>query len=152
MRPIGFSTGALAKGDFRRGLEILRRHKIEIVELSALRQPELEPLMSSLDDLDLADHTQRFLDADEYTNVPPSWEAAVFEDTFTGFDGVALDRGWDEDPERFSIALQIHVSGDEGTTAYWIAWYGPQSERRAYDDVIRDTFASFTPRESTTRG
>ncbi len=53
MRPIGFSTGALAKGNFKRGIEILRRCNTKIVELSALRQHELGPLMSAIDDLDL---------------------------------------------------------------------------------------------------
>jgi hypothetical protein len=53
MRPIGFSTGALARGDFRRALEILRQQGISVVELSALRLRELEPLVRSLQDLDL---------------------------------------------------------------------------------------------------
>ena len=35
MRPIGFSTGALAKGDFVRGLDLQRRHgQIRAIELS----------------------------------------------------------------------------------------------------------------------
>ncbi len=75
MRPIGFSTGALAKGDFRRGLEILRRHKIEIVELSALRQHELEPLMSSLDDLDL--DTFEYLSVHAPSRISPGAEDEV---------------------------------------------------------------------------
>lgn len=50
---IGYSTGALAKSDFRRGLEILRRHEIDVVEISALRDTELLPIMEALDDLDL---------------------------------------------------------------------------------------------------
>ena len=48
MRPIGFSTGALAYGDFRRGLDIVRENQLPVVELSALREPELEPLVASL--------------------------------------------------------------------------------------------------------
>jgi hypothetical protein len=51
---IGFSTGALAKNDFRRGLEMLRRHRIGVVELSALRDSELVPLIDALDTLDLS--------------------------------------------------------------------------------------------------
>ncbi|GAA1460690.1 serine/threonine protein kinase [Nocardiopsis exhalans] len=107
----------------------------------------LEGWESAMDELDVSDRTQRMLDADDFTDLPRSWDATVFEDTYTGFENTALDMDWDQDPDRFSIALQIHVSDGEGTTAYWIAWYGPQSERRAYDDVIRDTIASFTPRE-----
>lgn len=53
-RKVGFSTGALAKGDFQRALEILRNQRIEAVELSALREFELEPLISSLPSLDLS--------------------------------------------------------------------------------------------------
>jgi hypothetical protein len=54
MRPIGFSTGAVAKGDFRTALIRLRRHAVQVVELSALRFNELAPLVQSLDKLDLS--------------------------------------------------------------------------------------------------
>ena len=54
MRQIGFSTGALAKGDFRRGLALLADHQCPAVELSALRDHELEALMGSAGQLDLA--------------------------------------------------------------------------------------------------
>lgn len=54
MRPIGFSTGALALEDFRRGLELTRKAGCQAVELSALREKELLPLLDSLDELDLA--------------------------------------------------------------------------------------------------
>jgi hypothetical protein len=53
MRPLGFSTGALAFSDFRRGLQILNEAGGTAVELSALRQSELLPLTSSLAALDL---------------------------------------------------------------------------------------------------
>jgi hypothetical protein len=53
MRPLGFSTGALAYADFRRGLRILGQAEGTAVELSALRQSELEPLILSLRELDL---------------------------------------------------------------------------------------------------
>jgi hypothetical protein len=52
-RLIGYSTGALAKGDFRHALDLLRRHRIGVVELSALRDTELVPLLNALDSLDL---------------------------------------------------------------------------------------------------
>ena len=54
MRPIGFSTGALARGDFRKALTLLQARGIEVVELSALRLDELEPLITALPRLDLA--------------------------------------------------------------------------------------------------
>jgi sugar phosphate isomerase/epimerase len=53
-RTIGFSTGALAFSDFRRALDMLRPHAVRAVELSALRQPELEPLRVAAAELDLS--------------------------------------------------------------------------------------------------
>lgn len=54
MRPIGFSTGAVARGRFREALEILGAHEVDAVELSALRMEELAPLISALPALELA--------------------------------------------------------------------------------------------------
>ena len=45
MRLIGFSTGALARNDFRRALQMLAERRVRAVELSALRQDELMPLV-----------------------------------------------------------------------------------------------------------
>ena len=53
-RTIGFSTGALAFGDFRRALDMLRAHPVRAVELSALRQLELDPLSAAVGELDLS--------------------------------------------------------------------------------------------------
>jgi hypothetical protein len=53
MRAIGFSTGAVARQDFGRALEQLAQFGVRVVELSALRFNELEPLVSALPDLDL---------------------------------------------------------------------------------------------------
>ena len=53
-RPIGFSTGALAKGDFRCALRILREAEVWVVELSALRWWELKPLVSGIATEDLS--------------------------------------------------------------------------------------------------
>jgi hypothetical protein len=53
MPPIGFSTGALARGDVQHGLEMLRGTTANAVELSALRQNELSTLVELLDQLDL---------------------------------------------------------------------------------------------------
>lgn len=54
MHAYGFSTGALALGDFRRGLALLSGQAATAVELSALRDRELPDLMRSLGDLDLS--------------------------------------------------------------------------------------------------
>lgn len=53
MRRIGFSTGALALGDFERGVELQRRPDVNAVELSALRESELDTLVDALPTLDL---------------------------------------------------------------------------------------------------
>lgn len=45
MRPIGFCTGAVARGDFRRGLAILEASGMRAVEISAHRISELEDLV-----------------------------------------------------------------------------------------------------------
>jgi hypothetical protein len=56
MRTIGFSTGALAKGDFALGLDAQREVQgIDAVELSALRDHELPTLVDAIDSLDLDD-------------------------------------------------------------------------------------------------
>src|SRR3954451_22620697 len=56
MRPIGFSTGALAKGDFALGLDAQRNVAgIDAVELSALRDHELPTLVDAIGSLDLDD-------------------------------------------------------------------------------------------------
>lgn len=70
MRLIGFSTGALTRGDFRAALQILEEKHVRAVELSALRQDELVPLIRELDNLDLrqfrytAFHAPSFMDRD----------------------------------------------------------------------------------------
>jgi len=53
VRRIGFSTGAIAKGDFLSALASLRVFGIPVVELSALRLEELDHLVESLPLLDL---------------------------------------------------------------------------------------------------
>jgi hypothetical protein len=57
MRPIGFSTGALALGDFRGALGMLKNAGTRAVELSALRDHEVDPLMKALPTLDLGGYS-----------------------------------------------------------------------------------------------
>lgn len=54
MRPIGFSTGALAYSNFQLGLRLVAENHLKVVELSALRYAELSPLVRALDSLDLS--------------------------------------------------------------------------------------------------
>ncbi len=53
MRRIGFSTGALAYGNFRCGIELQRIDGVSAIELSALRESELAELIPAIPSLDL---------------------------------------------------------------------------------------------------
>lgn len=53
MGPIGFSTGALAKGDFKLGVTLQHGSQINAVELSALRENELPSLAAGWKALNL---------------------------------------------------------------------------------------------------
>lgn len=55
MPRIGFSTGALAKGDFRTAVGIARGFRLDAIELSALRLCELAPLVEFAMGADLSD-------------------------------------------------------------------------------------------------
>lgn len=88
MRRIGFSTGALALGDYRRALAMLAKHPgVKVVELSALRQAELEPLVAALDSLELSQFEYVAFHAPSV--MQPGREQAVVH----ALDAVA-SRGW----------------------------------------------------------
>lgn len=53
MRFIGYSTGAIALGDFSRALTLLSPYAFQAIELSALRMDEVGPLLSALPNLAL---------------------------------------------------------------------------------------------------
>jgi hypothetical protein len=75
MRMIGFSTGALARSDYRQALRMLANKDVNAVELSALRQEELRPLVEDLDNLDL--HKFRYVAFHAPSSLDPSFEAAT---------------------------------------------------------------------------
>lgn len=75
MRHIGFSTGALALGDFRAALNILAALPLHAVELSALRENELSPLLDSFDNLDLRQF--RYVSIHAPGQISPQFEAAA---------------------------------------------------------------------------
>jgi hypothetical protein len=52
---IAFSTGSIARGNVHDGLALATRQRARAVELSALREDELDPLLESLDQLPLKD-------------------------------------------------------------------------------------------------
>jgi hypothetical protein len=84
---IGFSTGAVAFGDFRLGLELLACHHLYGVELSALRGPELLPLIEALDHLDL--HRYRYVSF----HAPSRFEASD-ESRIVKLLEPVVERGW----------------------------------------------------------
>jgi hypothetical protein len=87
MRPIGFSTGALARGDVQHGLQLLHGKNANAVELSALRQSELVGLISLLDQLEL----QQF----SYISVhAPSTLDSEYEDAALQLLSGVHHRGW----------------------------------------------------------
>ncbi len=74
---IGFSTGALALNDFRRALQMLRNKSVSAVELSALRQDELFPLVEHLDNLNLSRFKYISFHAPSYMD--PNFESMALE-------------------------------------------------------------------------
>jgi len=55
MDRIGYSTGALARGDVTNGVELVRDLGLTVIELSALRVRELGPLTAYIERTDLSD-------------------------------------------------------------------------------------------------
>lgn len=87
MRQIGFSTGALARGNVRLALQMLQNKSAQIIEISALRQNELQPIVDMLDVLDL--------DKFEYKSFhAPSSMDADFEPTALELLARVAGRGW----------------------------------------------------------
>jgi hypothetical protein len=58
MNYIGFSTGSIAFSDYKKAIDILSTHRdsLNAIELSALRENELEPLLSDYNSLDLSSY------------------------------------------------------------------------------------------------
>ncbi len=77
MRNIGFSTGALARGDFRAALRMLAEKRCSAVELSALRQSELAPLVEQLGGLDLGQF--EYVSFHAPSSMEPSFEATALQ-------------------------------------------------------------------------
>ncbi len=87
MRDIGFSTGALAYGDFRRALVLCSQQKTAAIELSALRDTELPELMMALDELDIGRY--------RYVSVhAPSRFRSMREREIARALRPCIDRGW----------------------------------------------------------
>ena len=100
MRSIGFSTGALAFGDFRLGLSLLAGRLVHAVELSALREHELPTLMAALSELDLSQFTYVSVHAPSRLKIMK--EAAVAEALMP-----CIERHW-------PVILHPDAIGDHG--------------------------------------
>jgi len=87
MRQVGFSSGALARADFRRALQMLRGKAVQAIELSALRQDELFPLVEHLDDLDLEQFA--YISFHAPSSITPEFELAAI-----GLLERVKERGW----------------------------------------------------------
>jgi hypothetical protein len=57
MKKIGFSTGAIALGNFDKALSMLSDRRLDAVELSALRIAEVGPLVGAIPRLDLSSYS-----------------------------------------------------------------------------------------------
>ncbi len=96
---MGFQPEPLALSDFRLALEELRGQPVSAVELSALRYPELQPLLDALGTLALAQYTyisihapSRFHAGQEAEvidrlrrSVPRDWPIVLHPDTIHDF-------------------------------------------------------------------
>ena len=86
---IGFSTGSIAIDDVKRGLSIGTHRRAKAIELSALREDELDPLLDSLDRL------EQFLQPFEYVSFhAPSSRQRLSEVAFIEKLQPIADRGW----------------------------------------------------------
>jgi hypothetical protein len=100
MRSIGFSTGALALGDFDRGLSLMSGRNTKVVELSALREEELPALAAAFSRLDLGKY--------EYVSVhAPSRLERVKESTVVDLLRPCIEHGW-------PVVLHPDAIGDHG--------------------------------------
>jgi hypothetical protein len=87
MRMLGFSTGAIAKGDFDRALQELAQFHLPAVEVSALRLDELPRLAQRAPCLDLAQY--------RYVSVhAPSYFEPESEQTVVDLLQSVVVRGW----------------------------------------------------------
>src|SRR5690349_483631 len=86
---IGLSTGSVALNDVNRGLDVATHRLTKAVELSALREGELDPLLNDLDRL--TDHLKSF---DHIAFHAPSKRVRFSEQEFIERLRKVSDRGW----------------------------------------------------------
>ena len=85
----GFSTGSIAQGDFERGLRIALKGETKAIELSALRESELDPLLKWIDRLG-----DRLASFEHISFHAPSQRVDLSESEFVSKLKPIADRGW----------------------------------------------------------
>jgi hypothetical protein len=114
MRPFGFSTGALALGDFDQALKMLDGIKVEAIELSALRLRELPKLLEFVSRSDLTRFSHISVHAP--TDYTSDQEAAVVKKL------TASTRGGGRSlPIRMSSGT-MHSGSKWGHSSSWRTW------------------------------
>lgn len=99
MHKIGYSTGAIALGDFTKAITLLAGHTFQAIELSALRISEVEPLIEALPKLELSKYAyisfhapSAFADNEEehlvrlLSKLPKSWPIVLHPDAIHRFE------------------------------------------------------------------
>src|SRR5438445_8418558 len=86
---IAFSTGSIALDNVRRGLDVATHERTKAIELSALREDELDPLLGSLDRLQQELSTFRYISF----HAPVKRERQSEAELVSKLQKVA-DRGW----------------------------------------------------------
>ena len=99
MRNLGFSTGAIALGDFRLALRSLVPFHLKSIELSALRLQEIDPLLDAIPSLDLSQYEYISIHAPSsfspeqeiwlsrrlHYSVPEAWRIVIHPDSIIDF-------------------------------------------------------------------
>jgi hypothetical protein len=142
MNPIGFSTGALALGDFRTALKYLLRKPIKVIELSALRVHELPDLLRAVSSLDLrqfeyiALHAPSSMDPFEEPTItrllaefPRDWMIVLHPDT------IHNPRLWESFGGRLALENMDRRKADGRTAAELFRWFKVLPEARFCFDL-----------------
>jgi hypothetical protein len=98
VRPIGFSSGAIAYSNFQNAIDLLAPEDITCIELSALRLPEVEPLVNAIGTLEInkyeyvSFHAPSSFTAEQeqflvgmLLRIPQSWPIILHPDTIHDF-------------------------------------------------------------------
>lgn len=142
MTAIGFSTGALALGDFQTALSLVRQKQISAIELSALRVHELPDLVTALPHLDLrqfsyvAIHAPSSFDAHEeeliielLRNVPNRFPIVLHPDT------IHDSARWTEFGTQLLIENMDRRKSDGRTAKELGAWLNRLPDARVCFDI-----------------